>query len=219
MNLAEYAYGPLRPILQEILSDRPPTDPTVLRVILGRCLQGVIELQESRERASATPTVPTLASRSRDDTGPAAVCAQAYQVVGCLLHDLGVFGTERADKILDNLSEGRIVHDDVLPWNSLTPGAGAGEAIGRIAAEYRRQIEAEGFTPQLDDVANARGEMACAAALYAIPAELRSDGPAGLWPWAREWWKPTPDDRVRELTKAGALIVAEIGRLLRAAQS
>ena len=28
--------------------------------------------------------------------------------------------------------------------------------------------------------------------------------------------KPTPDDRIRELTKAGALIAAEIDRLLRA---
>jgi len=26
-------------------------------------------------------------------------------------------------------------------------------------------------------------------------------------------WKPTPDDRVRELVKAGALIAAEIDRL------
>lgn len=37
------------------------------------------------------------------------------------------------------------------------------------------------------------------------------------WPWDDEWWKPVPDDRVRELTKAGALIAAEIDRLLRAA--
>jgi hypothetical protein len=29
-------------------------------------------------------------------------------------------------------------------------------------------------------------------------------------------WKPSPDDRFRELVKAGALIAAEIDRLLRA---
>jgi hypothetical protein len=33
------------------------------------------------------------------------------------------------------------------------------------------------------------------------------------------WWKPTPSDRIRELTKAGALIAAEIDRLKRAEQA
>jgi len=36
------------------------------------------------------------------------------------------------------------------------------------------------------------------------------------WPWHPLQWKPTPKDRVRELVKAGALIVAEIERLQRA---
>ena len=47
-----------------------------------------------------------------------AVCAQAYQVVGSLLSDLGQFDSEHATKILDNLSAGAVVHDDVLPWPS-----------------------------------------------------------------------------------------------------
>lgn len=46
------------------------------------------------------------------------VCAEAYQVVGCLLSDLGLFETEAARKILDNLSEARMVHQDVLLWES-----------------------------------------------------------------------------------------------------
>jgi len=35
-----------------------------------------------------------------------------------------------------------------------------------------------------------------------------------IWPWEKSWWKPTPNDRVKELVKAGALIAAEIDRLL-----
>ena len=35
-----------------------------------------------------------------------------------------------------------------------------------------------------------------------------------MWPWNGSYWKPTPDDRIKELTKAGALIAAEIDRLL-----
>ena len=46
------------------------------------------------------------------------VCWEAYQVVGSLLSDLGKFGTPEGDKILDNLSAARMVHKDVLPWES-----------------------------------------------------------------------------------------------------
>jgi hypothetical protein len=34
------------------------------------------------------------------------------------------------------------------------------------------------------------------------------------WSCPRNFWKPTPNDRIKELTKAGALIAAEIDRLL-----
>jgi hypothetical protein len=36
-----------------------------------------------------------------------------------------------------------------------------------------------------------------------------------VWPFTEHWWKPTPNNRIRELEKAGALIAAEIDRLLR----
>ena len=95
-----------------------------------------------------------------------------------------------------------------------------------IAAERRRQVEEEGWTPEHDDE-HAKGELALAGAVYAWPS------PTPLfvkkaWPWAKEWFKPwpsempaTPSDeelraaRIRRLTKAGALIAAEIDRLTR----
>lgn len=94
-------------------------------------------------------------------------------------------------------------------------------AVDLIAAERQRQVEQEGWTPEHDD-AHRAGELAQAAAAYATPPQSpirRSDGsfPGWLWPWDGRWWKPTPDDRVRELVKAGALIVAEIDRLQRLA--
>lgn len=46
------------------------------------------------------------------------VLGEAYQVVGSMLSDLGQFETDRAEHILDNLSQMRMVHDDVLPWPS-----------------------------------------------------------------------------------------------------
>jgi hypothetical protein len=50
------------------------------------------------------------------------ICSEAYQVVGSLLSDLGKFETPEAEKILDNLSQQRLVHKDVLPWESYERG-------------------------------------------------------------------------------------------------
>lgn len=85
-----------------------------------------------------------------------------------------------------------------------------------IADERQRQIDVEGYTPEHDALEGSEGALALAAAVYALPAEARAKTPDGtpvFWPWSRFYWKPTPDDRVRELVKAGALIAAEIDRL------
>lgn len=58
------------------------------------------------------------ADRQRRQLDAEEVCAEVYQVVGSLLSDLGIFETHRAEKILDNLSQAKMVHDDVLPWPS-----------------------------------------------------------------------------------------------------
>lgn len=88
--------------------------------------------------------------------------------------------------------------------------------IELIAEERQRQIEKEGWTPEHDDN-HANGELAIAASCYAFPnydtdAQVQS---VLRFPWENDWWKPTPDDRIRELQKAGALIAAEIDRLQR----
>lgn len=99
------------------------------------------------------------------------------------------------------------------------PASVAGDGLALIASEYDRQRRVEGFTPEHDDE-HTDGELAMAASCYAKPGNritFRNDGTPAAWPWDASWWKPRPDDRIRELMKAGALIVAEIDRLLRAA--
>lgn len=98
-------------------------------------------------------------------------------------------------------------------------------AIELIAEERARQISVEGWTPEHDDKHMA-GEIAMAAVCYAMVPYVRDSAPpAGktpvyrYWPWNRHWWKPCPDDRVRELVKAGALLAAEIDRIQRAANT
>lgn len=83
-------------------------------------------------------------------------------------------------------------------------------AIDDIAAERRRQIDVEGWTPEHDD-AHGDGEMSNAAAYYALSGDQHDS----IWPWDWKWCKRTT--RRRDLVKAGALIVAEIERLDRIA--
>ena len=87
-----------------------------------------------------------------------------------------------------------------------------------IAEERARQIEEEGYTVD-HDLEYGDDSLAKAAACYAYAAanpESRELGPPNLWPWDAAHWKPTTP--IRDLTKSGALIAAEIDRRLRAAQ-
>lgn len=79
-----------------------------------------------------------------------------------------------------------------------------------IAAERQRQIEEEGWTPE-HDAQHTNGELADAAAAYALTDQW-DNIKHNVWPWAPQWWKPK--DRIRDLVRAGALIAAEIDRLL-----
>lgn len=113
-----------------------------------------------------------------------------------------------------------------------------GNGIELIAAERKRQMEEKGYSPAHDDQ-HVNGELSLVAALLASPELLyrKETGNGGSrysdpWPetWDRRWDKrpyhdktgrPNHDvnigtrERVRQLEKAGALIAAEIDRLLR----
>ncbi|WP_240452117.1 hypothetical protein [Pseudomonas aeruginosa] len=99
------------------------------------------------------------------------------------------------------------------------PGNSVPQAWLDVQAERRRQIEAEGWTPEHDD-AHSHGQMARAAACYALAgSSAPNDGTAALlvslaWPWDEQWWKPT--SARCDLVKACALALAEIERLDRA---
>ncbi len=100
----------------------------------------------------------------------------------------------------------------------------------RIAAERQRQVDAKGWTPEHDD-GYADGELVRAADCYLrfntrlaetddVDRLMRYHAPGGMaqphdWPWHRDWWRPSRDP-VRNLEKAGALIAAEIDKVLRA---
>lgn len=176
--------------------DTAPRDGTVLRLL--------VEFTEHATEDSPDPA-PTIGANNFDNTGE-----DEWQFAGwCWTHD--------------HFTQGK---GKPVGWLPMVDDASDG--IGIIAAERRRQVEVEGWTPKHDDE-HETGELAMAASVYARMAgsldgdrnRLRSGASfvPMFWPWRSEWWKPSihdgPDARIRELTKAGALIAAEIDRLKR----
>ena len=107
------------------------------------------------------------------------------------------------------------------------PHMGGSQALADIAAERRRQVEVEGWEAAHDDE-HTDGSLALAAGSYCESAArpkilARKPGAAfaipKLWPqsWSRDWWKPKSPRE--DLVRAGALIIAEIERIDRAALS
>ena len=99
-----------------------------------------------------------------------------------------------------------------------------------IARERARQITDEGWTREHDEQYTGN-ELAYAAMSYLKPVKEEVQKEIGGdvadptfqvytvkcekdWPFDPMWWRPSPEDRVKELVKAGALIAAEIDRLL-----
>jgi hypothetical protein len=116
-----------------------------------------------------------------------------------------------------------------------TPPPAGVNILVEIMAERHRQVVGEKFTSQFDDEDLAPGDLARAAAAYALASLLEPGTPdralltkpelggfrfaaAGLvrwlWPWKLETFKPRHPRR--DLVRAAALIVAEIERLDRA---
>lgn len=116
---------------------------------------------------------------------------------------------QMAQKLGDDLdaAEKRIAELEARAFNP---------AILDVIAERQRQQSVEGWMPEHDDE-HCNGELAMAAVCYINETGTvnRNGGKPWGWPWEASWWKP--NGRRRNLVKAGALILAEIERIDRAA--
>ncbi|MGD8185463.1 hypothetical protein ACP9M8_16345 [Pseudomonas aeruginosa] len=151
--------------------------------------------------------------------------------VGTKLYAAPVAQAQRSvpEEFIGRLSEflaqrgatGKALLRELRDMLAAAPGNSVPQAWLDVQAERRRQIEAEGWTPQHDDE-HADGQMAQAAGCYALHAggigtdwpDGRQNGSALFWPWDKDWWKPTTPRR--DLVKACALALTEIERLDRA---
>lgn len=108
------------------------------------------------------------------------------------------------------------------------------DSLEMIKQERERQITQEGWTIE-HDADHRDGELAMAAACYAAPEtiyahkdaeigffinsgdrgdrQLAPEGYYDAWPWELEADKRKKHDRLRRLTIAGALILAEMDRI------
>ncbi|HCA5739251.1 TPA: ead/Ea22-like family protein [Citrobacter freundii] len=135
----------------------------------------------------------------------------------CDIADSGAVGSEgvtawnyqqkRIEALLDELEakDQRIAELEVLAFSP---------AILDVISERQRQRSVEGWTTEHDD-AYQNNELADAAACYAIHANNQGFSTPAHWPWDPEWWKQS--GARRDIVKAGALILAEIERIDRAA--
>lgn len=131
-----------------------------------------------------------------------------------------------------NPGKGIYVHTDTPVGRAICrQGPEPPTGVELIAQERARQAAEEGWSAQHDDT-HTKGELALAAIAYASPAPVlvqRGAFPTDPWPWGAQCDKrPFLDAartldprkwslslRVSLLIKAGALIAAEIDRLLR----
>ncbi|MER0709916.1 hypothetical protein AAA554_14010 [Pseudomonas aeruginosa] len=111
----------------------------------------------------------------------------------------------------DNASTWKLA-ERIASLLAAAPGKEVPQAWLDVQAERRRQVEAEGWTPEHDDLYCA-AELPRAAAAYILNG-ANDEAPA-IWPFSAKWWKPR--DARSNYVRAGALILAEIERLDRAA--
>ncbi|WP_025132173.1 hypothetical protein [Pseudomonas sp. PH1b] len=117
----------------------------------------------------------------------------------------------------------RLIAQDHAAFSETEYAKNAPASLRSVLAERIRQIQVACFYPEQDDE-YIGGDLAIAAACYATEAFVQASEIEGVmrivpeaWPWMAESWRPR--DQHRNLVKAGALILAEIDRLDRAAAS
>lgn len=158
-------------------------------------------------------------------TDPSAYIEQLENTSPAGYTEIARFETEDADIVFVSVRPKTLFAMSLLCADPLYRSANTicNPAYTAVYQERMRQLSAEGFTREHDDLWN-EGELALAAAAYAIsatPADAIGDDDdlvdtmEAIWPWEDIWWKHTTPRR--DLVKAGALILAEIERLDRAA--
>ncbi|AMG36283.1 hypothetical protein [Achromobacter xylosoxidans] len=215
---------------------------TDLRIWTGSAYRNQLEIELEPTHWMPRPAFPDCAAPASPVSTVEDAGAKKEAVMGAIADALGnaydcmrvwsawSVGTMSEDDfrlVADDAGRLGELADAAIAAMSPAPAAGDAQtdAARDVLAERQRQISVEGWEPERDDTYR-HGELASAAASYAQCAGLQGESAttenafkepfAENWPWSEAWWKPSADPR-RNLVKAGALILAEIERLDRAA--
>ncbi|HEU4376262.1 MAG TPA: hypothetical protein VFS02_22405 [Telluria sp.] len=116
--------------------------------------------------------------------------------------------------------KGRPMVDAAMGAKLVEPGEPMPEltALDLAVAELGRIRNVKGFSEERDDE-YVEGELRDAAMCYLFGDDHIGQGfedVTSFWPWGPLTFKPSPDDRKKELTKGIALALCELDRLIRA---
>lgn len=148
-----------------------------------------------------------------------AVLWRAHDTLHAVSNAANAFTAKLAAQASDDLMSkwrtimGPVVYEATRMWSRLADWRHyqTRSGLDLVALERVRQVVRGHNQPQ-DAAEHRHGELVRAAICYAV--EPQTLGFADVyWPWAEERYKPTPGDRIHELTVAAALLVAEIDRL------
>lgn len=111
---------------------------------------------------------------------------------------------------------GRVMVDAAMGARIIEPGQPMPEltALDLVGAELGRIRNVKGFSEERDDKYVPESGGFIAPMVMAALAYLQRA--PSYWPWDPDSFKPSPDDRKKELTKGIALAVCELDRLIRA---
>ena len=137
----------------------------------------------------------------------------ARQMVASTIENIGKQVKMLCDAVGKIMSDNN--HDIEKKNTNWTPSPDFLSGVDLICMERERQMIEKGYTAAHDDE-ETDDRLAYAAVCYAIPNfPSKQIYVEDFYPWADYTYKPTPDNRIKELVKAGALIAAEIDRLQR----
>ncbi|MBL5841166.1 hypothetical protein I4U30_23155 [Enterobacter asburiae] len=101
--------------METVFITDPNMGPAVRHASTGNLSQWNNDVDATYIAAACPENILRLLTRVEELEG---ICGEAYQVVGALADKAGVFETSAGvGKMLDNLSQARMVHTDVLPFS------------------------------------------------------------------------------------------------------
>lgn len=181
----------------------------------GKCIPRDLKVNETnaeylvRKFAEAEAKCAALAAENAELKHAMAVTLEHVSVT-----DAGQAGVA-AMIINDALHHSETPATDAFLAEVLAQGVkSTSNAVQSVIAERQRHQSAEGWTPEHDDQYS-KSQLLWASSCYVLNAIHPFNRIPFDWPWTPEWWKPT--NPRRDLVKAGALILAELERIDRAA--